>query len=179
MRRDLSDLAGRFRTAIADDAARRAADDDADRRRLAEAREARDALLDELVGFLGAVGIGARREGDDVLGVHGDVELRFVPRGEGDRVEVTWSTMGPRTARLYREPVLGQRWVLSVVRGRHEDRVPLVDQGMTWLMVDVLGLPAPAAEADPTAVVALTPAAPKQAPSDATSPEPTGPVRRL
>lgn len=142
--------------------------------RLDEGRRARGALLDDLVAFGEAVGVvTVSREGEEVVWSHAGRTVRFSPMGEGDRIKVDYRVWTPREGRLYREALLGDKWVLSVTHGANEDREPLFEKGLVRLIVEGLRLPDPReAKAD----------APTTRPADATpggSEAPSGPRRTL
>jgi hypothetical protein len=63
--------------------------------------------------------------------------------GDGERVKLAYEGLAPEEGTLFRQPELGQRWVLFRKRGARESRVPLFDQGIEDLLVRVLGLPKP------------------------------------
>ena len=68
---------------------------------------------------------------------------KFAAATDGAGVDVRSEAFGDDAVRLYREPELGDRWVASLRRSGHEQRVLLYDQGLEELLVTGLGLPRP------------------------------------
>lgn len=170
-------LAARLRASITDKvaaahAARANADDAA-----AAAKAARESFFDDLVAFAHATGFiiatrfGAGPAGDEPpSGVRfrwGDRELQFERDGDADGVLVSYAAQRKgSTHALYREPLLGYRWVWRYQRGPREHRVAFFDQGLELLLVDALGLPSPEEDA------------PAAAPLVSTAPSPPGGRKR-
>ncbi len=135
-------LAARFRQAH-EERERAKAEQAAKQAEAERARAARAALLDDLLAFADATGFvtGARVDGGVRLAL-GDRELRFIAEGDADRVAVSW-TAQPQAAEsfLYREALLGHRWIWRYLRPGREHRVPLFDQGLELLLTEALALP--------------------------------------
>lgn len=142
-----SRLAARFRKAVQDDqAARRDAEAEA-RRRVEEARAARDALLTELAAVAREIGVVEVRPGPDGLTLrYRERYVHLAPKGDGDRLDVEFEGAGDEEHWLYRQAELGGRWIYARKRRHREDRVPLYDAGLEELLVRGLGLPPPSAE---------------------------------
>lgn len=177
-----SSLADRFKAAI--DASRAAQDRDAEERErlAAEARAAREVLLDDLAAFADAVGhIAAQRDEQGLTMRYGDRSLRFERLGEHDRVRVIYAGGGDEQF-LYRVPELADRWVRVFRRRHREERLPLFDSGLEELLVDALGLPRPGGATTPTerpmaprTAAALVGEPAPVAPAAASRPEPPAP----
>lgn len=139
-------LASRFNRMIQQLEEKRKREDEARAKRLVEAQAARAELLDNLGAFAEAVGhlqVQAKSHDEGLTIRYLDHFLHFVPKGEGDRVEVRFSGSEGQEHRLYREPELSHRWVWVVSIGGREDRLPLFDQGLEELLVRGLALPRP------------------------------------
>lgn len=137
-------LAARFRTALQARERERAAQQ-AQERAKELARAAREALFDDLVAFAQATGFvdGARLDDGARLAFEGR-EVRFIAEGDADGVVVTWPERPEQVEhRLYREPMLGHRWIWRYVKRGREHRLPLFDQGLEVLLIEALGLPDP------------------------------------
>ena len=145
MRRKGSGLADRFRRAVeSEEQARKREDEDRQRRQLA-AQAARETLFRDLLEFARALGfINAGLSGGALSMRHGDREVRFLPVGDSDRVEVDWEQQAEgERHQLYREANLNHRWVWVFTRRTREDRLPLFDDGLEEILVRGLGLPRP------------------------------------
>lgn len=109
------------------------------------ARKARSELFADLLDFAQATGFLQAKPAED--GVELSFEgrqLRFLAQGQADGVEVQWQGRPPGSeASLYREPLLGHRWIWRYRRGGREHRVPLFDQGLEVLLIEALELPEP------------------------------------
>ncbi len=138
------ELAARFRVALDTvEIARRR--EEAERlARLAEGRQARESLFDDLAAVGEGIGHVAVQRGESGVTLRwNDRFLHFEPMGEGDRVRIAFDEIGEDEHRLYREPGLGNRWVWVLRRRGREDRLPLFDQGLEELLVLGLKLPRP------------------------------------
>ncbi|MBW1877114.1 MAG: hypothetical protein JRI25_00625 [Deltaproteobacteria bacterium] len=112
--------------------------------RLAEGRQERERLFDDLTSLGEAMGhVAVQRHDGGVTFRFSDRFLHFEPMGEGDRVRVTFDGIGEDEHRLYQESGLGNRWVWSLRRRGREDRLPLFDAGLEELLVLTLKLPHP------------------------------------
>lgn len=143
-----SRLAARFRKAVQDEqSARRDAEQEA-RRRLEEARAAREALLAELATLVREIGVVEVRPGPDGLTLrYRERHVHLAPKGDQDRIDVEFDGQGDEQHWLYRQAELGGRWVYARKRRHRDDRLPLYDAGLEELLVRGLGLPPPAADA--------------------------------
>ena len=147
-----SDLASRLKTALDEEEAAAARAEEERQRRLEAAKEAREALLDDLAAFGEAVGhLAVQRSADGLVLRRGERFLAFEPMGEADRVRVTFTGSEGQEHRLDREPALQDRWVWSFTRRRRADRLPLFDTGLEELLVLALQVPrvTPVEEEDP------------------------------
>jgi hypothetical protein len=139
-----SGLAARFKQAHeAQERAQQARE--AELRAKETARVARAALFDDLAAFARDTGfVAGDRRPDGVVLRFESRELRFTEDGDGDGVAVAWSD-APKGSehRLYREPMLADRWIWRFVHRGREQRLPLFDQGLQVLLVQALGLPDP------------------------------------
>jgi hypothetical protein len=134
-------------------------DEDARAKRLLEAQGARAELLDNLGAFAEAVGhlkVQAKSHDEGLTIRYLDQFIHFVPKGEGDRVEVIFGGSDGQEHRLYREPELNNRWIWVASQGGREDRLPLFDQGLEELLVRGLDLPRPAEGMDDVPVDTAT-----------------------
>ena len=142
------DLASRFRDAIDRQQDERKLADQAREQRLEEARQARSALLQDVLGVMKSIGvieITELEEGGFECRFEGRL-LVFKPTGNGDRVEIEWCADAPSRGfshDLYREEELGRRWVYRRIRPGQDDRLPLFDAGLEAILVQGLGLPEP------------------------------------
>lgn len=147
MARRGQELAGRFNRVLHALEQRAERERQEREQRLAEGREARRELLDDLGAFAEAVGhlqVQAKSHDQGLTLRYRDRFLHFVPQGEGERLRVEFSGAEGEEHRLYREPELGNRWVWVSKRGNREDRLPLFDAGLEALVVRALSLPTPA-----------------------------------
>lgn len=136
------ELAARFRAAYEakkrEEAERTAAHDPT------RAAAARATLFQDLRAFGEALGfIQVEATPAQVSFRFEDRALTFTAEGEADGVRVAWP--GKHDAdehRLYREALLGHRWIWRFRTGGREHRLPLFDQGLELLLVEALGLPA-------------------------------------
>lgn len=142
------DLASRFRKAIDRQQDERKLAKEAGEKRLEAARQARAALLRDVLGVLKSIGVVEIRELEDgafACSFEGRT-LVFRPKGNGDRVEIEWCADLPSRGfshDLYREEELGGRWVYRRIRAGQDDRLPLFDAGLEAILVQGLGLPKP------------------------------------
>jgi len=137
-------LAARFRTAL-QSRERERAEQQAQERAKELARAAREQLFEDLVAFAQAIGFVTGERLDDGARLSFEQrEVRFAADGDADGVLVTWPERPERVEhRLYREPMLGHRWIWRYVKHGREHRLPLFDQGLELLLVESLGLPDP------------------------------------
>jgi len=139
-----SDLAARFRRALDSAETERMRREAEGQQRLAEGRQERERLFDDLTSLGEAMGhVAVQRHDGGVTFRFSDRFLHFEPMGEGDRVRVTFDGIGEDAHRLYQESGLGNRWVWSLRRRGREDRLPLFDAGLEELLVLTLKLPHP------------------------------------
>lgn len=117
---------------------------------LAEARVAREELLDSLVAFGEATGhLQVVRDDQGLTFSWRDRSIRFVAREEGDRLHVELHDPSHESLDtdghiiVFRHPDAGDMWVLAVGRPGAEVAEPLFDAGLVHLLVEGLGLPAP------------------------------------
>ncbi len=145
MRRKGAGLANRFRRAVESEEVARKREEEDLQRRQAEARAARTTLFGDLLAFAKDTGFLQAGLSAGALSMrHGDREVRFLPVGDADRVEVDWEEQEDTERHvLYREANLGHRWVWVFTRRRREDRLPLFDDGLEEILVRGLGLPRP------------------------------------
>ena len=144
-------LASRFNRMMNRLEEQRKKEEEARAKRLLEAQGARAQLLDNLGAFAEAVGhlqVQAKSHDDGLTIRYLDRFVHFVPKGEGDRVEVRFGGSDAQEHRLYREPELNNRWVWVASMAGREDRLPLFDQGLEELLVRGLALPRPAVGVD-------------------------------
>jgi hypothetical protein len=169
---DWKQLADRVRAAASVDVGAGAEAPEARAARLGEAQRAREELLDDLLAFGGSLGVVlAERDGACVRWSAQERSVSFTPAGEGDRIRVDYRTSTPREGRLYREPLLGDKWVLSVRHAGNEDREALFETGLLRLLVQGLRLPDPR-EAGAGSEAAPASAAPEPSAAPAASPAP-------
>lgn len=148
MQDDVQELARRFKHVLDEVAKGREAAELERERRLAEARQARQALLDDLAAFGQAVGHLEVEQGEDRLALRfGERQIVFQADGPADRVAVeiaphTQAQGAPKVV-LYRHPDAEHRWVLSVGEGRSAAAELLFDAGLIHLLTEGLGLPLP------------------------------------
>ena len=140
-------LAGRFRRAMDDESDRERREAEESQRALERAAKARSALFDDLVSFAEETGfLRAKLRDGGLVRVHRKRELRFVPVGDGDAVELDWEGRDPEeTHRMYLEQRLGEAWVWGRKRRmrQREDRDLFWDKGLEELLVLGWGLPRP------------------------------------
>jgi hypothetical protein len=148
MKPSFRDLAERFRAVLDNAEAGRAAMEAKRERALAEAREARRQLLEELAVFAKDIGHLDVQLGDGALRLrYGKEELAFVEEGIGDRIQVQLTSGGGEAPPIAVYRVAGEPqevWVLSVGGPGTEAIEPLFDAGLVHLLVEGLGLPNPA-----------------------------------
>jgi len=157
-------LAARFRQAVGTAGAQREADDAARERARAAGARARSELFDDLVAFAGATGfVASSRDDAGVILRWRGAWIHFQPVGDADGVRVRFDGAAEDEHRLYREALLGDRWVWSWRRRGLEDRLPLFDAGLEALLVQALKLPdpgdAPPVPAEPSRRAESAPAA--------------------
>lgn len=138
-----SKLAARFRRALETEEQRRQRERQDEERLREEGRKAREALFDQLKALARDIGLGFEASASGVTLKHGAAYLHLQRDGDGERVKLAYEGLAPEEGTLFRQPELGQRWVLFRKRGARESRVPLFDQGIEDLLVRVLGLPKP------------------------------------
>ncbi len=139
-------LASRFNRMMQRLEEQRKREDDARAKRLLEAQGARAELLSNLGAFAEAVGhlqVQAKSHDEGLTIRYLDRFVHFVPKGEGDSVEVRFGGSDGQEHRLYREPELNNRWIWVASIGGREDRLPLFDQGLEEILVRGLALPRP------------------------------------
>jgi len=141
------DLALRFRKALDRTAAEQDRIERQRLRRAVEGRRARTELFADLEAFGRAVGhLDVERGPERLTMGWGEQRLVFEAVGDGDEVGVRLEgseDAEPTPHRLYREPRLGDRWVLSLWRRGREERLTLFDSGLEALLVIALELPGP------------------------------------
>jgi hypothetical protein len=138
-------LAERFQVAVElEHVAQQAALEDQDEART-EAYAAREGLLDDLEAFGESIQVlEVTRSADQLRLARGERFLKLIYIGTGGNVGLEFSGSGEDHHRLYREEDLNDKWVWFSRRGGREDRTVLFDSGLEELMVEALGLPAPA-----------------------------------
>lgn len=146
MHRDVQDLARRFKLAL--DAVERDHHAASARRArvLAEARAAREELLDELRDFASATGhLGVERSESGLVFRYRDQQLTLTPEGDGDRLRVSWTHGhdGDPPIAVYRHPEADFVWILAVGQPGSEAVERLFPTGLIHLLTEGLGLPAP------------------------------------
>jgi hypothetical protein len=152
-------LAARFRQAVSAVSAQASAEEASRERNRAEGARARDELFQDLVAFAQDTGfVAASRDEAGVILRWRGAWIHFQPVGDADGVRVRFEGTAEDEHRLYREALLGDRWVWSWRRRGQEDRLPLFDQGLEALLVRALGLPDP--DETPAAPAPEVPAAP-------------------
>jgi len=149
-------LIARFRRAVqSEEQAQREQQQAAERAR-ARALADRAELLRELAEMGRELALGPVRhaqpgqEGEVVTLTRGDRTLSFTADDPEERVEVavSFEGQGDEMFRLYREPQLEERWVLSFTRRGRAHRLPLFDVGLEELLILALDLPRPSDEDD-------------------------------
>lgn len=136
-------LAARFRRAVATEADAQRARKEAEQRRRDAARAARDELLRDLAEFGRELGFPTVHVATDLVKLTHDGH-RLELKAEGDEeIHVDFEGKGDAPFRLYREPQLADKWVLSFRRRGQEHRLLLFDQGLEELLVLGLRLPRP------------------------------------
>ncbi len=144
MERQGAGLAARFRRAVAAATAQKGEEEAARERARQAATIARDELFRDLVAFAQETGfVTATRDEVGVILRWRDAWVHFQPVGDADAVRVRFDGASEDEHRLYREALLGERWVWAWSRRGREDRLPLFDQGLLALLVKALGLPDP------------------------------------
>jgi len=138
-------LVARFRRAVQSEEAQRAAEEAAKEQALAAARAARAELLADLQEIGRELELSPIARKGELQLSRGSHRLVFRPDDPDDRVEIDirFEDMGDETFRLYREPQLDDRWVLTFTRRGRAHRLLFFDQGLEELLILALDLPRP------------------------------------